>query len=55
LLAARSPLALLAALAGAALGIGLFAFVYGDGAAYLSHDPAACANSHVMQGHYDSW
>lgn len=36
-------------------GLGLFAFVYGDGAAYLSDDPAGCANCHVMQDHYDSW
>jgi len=46
---------LTAAVAGVALGIGAFAFVYGDGAAYLSNDPAACANCHVMQGHYDAW
>jgi cytochrome c nitrite reductase small subunit len=25
------------------------------GRAYLSNDPAACANCHVMQDHYDSW
>jgi cytochrome c nitrite reductase small subunit len=24
-------------------------------AAYLTNDPAACANCHVMQEHYDSW
>jgi len=36
-------------------GLGAFTFGYGDGAAYLMNDPAACANCHVMQGHYDSW
>jgi cytochrome c nitrite reductase small subunit len=36
-------------------GLGGFTFVYGDGAAYLSNDPAACANCHVMQDHFDSW
>lgn len=36
-------------------GIGVFTFGYGKGASYLSNDPAACANCHVMQGHYDSW
>ncbi len=36
-------------------GIGAFTFGYGQGASYLSSDPAACANCHVMQGHYDSW
>lgn len=36
-------------------GLGAFTFGYGQGAAYLSNDPAACANCHVMQGHFDSW
>lgn len=36
-------------------GIGLFTFGYGDGASYLTNDPAACANCHIMQDHYDSW
>jgi len=45
----------------AALGVGVLAgfagatFVYGDGAAYLSNDPEACGNCHVMDGHLDSW
>lgn len=36
-------------------GIGVFTFGYGEGAAYLSNDPAVCKNCHVMQPHYDSW
>ncbi|MBX3385022.1 MAG: cytochrome c nitrite reductase small subunit [Phycisphaeraceae bacterium] len=36
-------------------GLGTFTFGYGQGASYLSSDPAACANCHVMQDHYDSW
>ena len=36
-------------------GIGLFTFGYGQGFSYLSDDPAACANCHIMQDHYDSW
>ena len=36
-------------------GLGAFTFGYGEGAAYLSNDPAACTNCHVMQGHFDSW
>jgi len=46
---------LLASLLGALGGLGLFTFGYGQGASYLSNDPAACANCHIMQGHYDSW
>jgi len=40
---------------GAAVGIGAYTFVYAKGASYLTNDPAACANCHVMQGHYDGW
>lgn len=40
---------------GALGGLGFFTFGYGDGHAYLSNDPAACANCHVMQANYDSW
>lgn len=36
-------------------GLGAFTFGYGDGAAYLTNDPQACANCHIMQSHYDSW
>lgn len=44
-----------AILSGILLGVGVFTFGYGQGAAYLGNDPKACANCHVMQGHYDSW
>ncbi len=36
-------------------GLGIFTFGYGQGHAYLSNDPAACANCHVMQPYYDTW
>ncbi len=45
----------LALLVGGLGGLGTFTFVYGDGLSYLSKDPAACANCHVMQEHYDTW
>ncbi|MBX3434629.1 MAG: cytochrome c nitrite reductase small subunit [Pirellulales bacterium] len=49
-------LALLACvLAGGAAGVGLFTFGYADGASYLTNDPQACANCHVMQPHLDAW
>lgn len=53
--ARRAVLPALAGSLGLAVGLGVFTFGYGDGAAYLSNDPAACANCHIMQGHYDSW
>ena len=42
-------------LSGAAFGLGLFTFGYARGSSYMTNDPAACANCHVMQGHYDDW
>jgi len=44
-----------AVLVGATLGVGVFTFGYADGAAYLTNNPQACANCHVMQGHLDAW
>ena len=40
---------------GMAIGIGAFTFVYAKGASYLTNDPAACANCHIMQEHYAAW
>jgi cytochrome c nitrite reductase small subunit len=41
--------------AGAAAGIGGFTFVYAKGWSYLTDDPAACANCHVMREQHDGW
>lgn len=43
------------ALVGAAVGLGAFTFVYAKGYSYLTNDPAACANCHVMREHYAAW
>ena len=40
---------------GAAVGLGGYTFVYAKGASYLTNDPAACANCHVMRDHFDAW
>ncbi len=40
---------------GVLIGIGGFTFGYAEGHSYFSNDPTACANCHVMQGHFDSW
>lgn len=48
-------LSAVAVAAGVAAGLGGFTFVYADGASYLSNDPAACANCHVMQEQLDAW
>jgi cytochrome c nitrite reductase small subunit len=44
-----------ATLIGVAVGVVGYTFVYAKGAAYLTNDPAACANCHVMRQHYDAW
>ncbi len=38
-----------------AAGIGGYTFIYAEGASYLTNDPAACANCHVMKDHFDAW
>jgi cytochrome c nitrite reductase small subunit len=52
--AARAAL-VVAALVGITAGLGAFTFVYARGGSYLTNDPAACANCHVMQEHFDAW
>lgn len=37
------------------IGIGVFTFGYAKGTSYLSDDPAACVNCHVMREQYDAW
>ena len=48
-------LVVFAVIAGVAVGLGTYTFVYAKGYSYLTNDPNACANCHVMQGHFDSW
>ena len=40
---------------GLAAGLGVFTFGYARGASYLTNDPAACANCHVMAEHFAAW
>jgi len=40
---------------GAAIGIGGYTFIYAKGYSYLTNDPGACANCHVMQEQYSGW
>ena len=39
----------------ALLLLGGFTFLYARGGSYLSNDPKACVNCHVMRDMYDSW
>jgi len=49
------PLVLSAALVGVVAGIGSYTFILARGYSYLTDDPAACANCHIMQDHFDAW
>ncbi len=40
---------------GAVAGLAIYTFVYAKGLSYLSTDPDACINCHIMEEQYDSW
>jgi len=40
---------------GVFLGLGGYTFFFAEGLSYLSNDPKACMNCHIMREHYDSW
>jgi cytochrome c nitrite reductase small subunit len=40
---------------GAAAGVGAYTFIYAQGASYMTNDPDACVNCHVMREQYDGW
>ena len=42
-------------LVGFAMGLGSYTFYYGKGYSYLTNDPRACVNCHVMRTQFESW
>ena len=40
---------------GAFLGFGVYTFIYARGYSYLTEDPRACVNCHVMKEQYGGW
>ena len=40
---------------GLAIGVGAYTFVYARGISYLTNDPQACGNCHVMREQLDGW
>lgn len=50
-----APRLALWALAGGIVALGTLTFNYAQGVSYLSDDPRACANCHVMQDVFDGW
>jgi len=45
----------IAVILGLTVGVGTYTFAYARGYSYLTNDPQACANCHIMRGHYDAW
>src|SRR5262245_10480814 len=45
----------LAGLIGLLVGLGAYTFDYAEGTSYLSNDPEACVNCHIMREQYDGW
>ncbi|MCF6158555.1 MAG: cytochrome c nitrite reductase small subunit [wastewater metagenome] len=37
------------------IGLSAYTFYYAQGASYLSNDPKACVNCHIMREQYDGW
>lgn len=46
---------LAAALAGMTAGLGGYTFGVARGYSYLTNDPQACANCHIMREHFEAW
>jgi len=44
-----------AVLAGLFVGAAGYTFYYAEGGSYLSNDPRACVNCHIMREQYDGW
>jgi cytochrome c nitrite reductase small subunit len=45
----------LATVIGVVLGLGVYTFGYAEGLSYLSDDPSACVNCHIMRDQFESW
>jgi cytochrome c nitrite reductase small subunit len=52
---ASLPFLALAATLGVAAGVSGYTFVYARGSDYVTDDPNACANCHVMRAQFDGW
>ncbi|MBC7820671.1 MAG: cytochrome c nitrite reductase small subunit [Planctomycetaceae bacterium] len=51
----RMAAILVGVLLGLAVGVGGYTFLYARGWSYLTNNPNACANCHIMQDHLDGW
>ncbi|HND85948.1 MAG TPA: NapC/NirT family cytochrome c, partial [Pseudobdellovibrionaceae bacterium] len=37
------------------VGLGIYVFIYAKGYSYMSDDPQACINCHIMRENLDTW
>jgi cytochrome c nitrite reductase small subunit len=49
------PWLILAIAIGAMIGLGSYTFDYAEGLSYLSNDPRACVNCHIMNDQFAGW
>lgn len=49
------PMAIAAGTLSLTMGVGVYTFLYAKGASYLTDDPRACANCHIMKSEFDGW
>jgi cytochrome c nitrite reductase small subunit len=49
------PVLILCILVGVTIGTGTYTVTYAEGLSYLSNDPRACVNCHIMRDQYDGW
>ena len=49
------PVLFLFILLGVAAGLGAHTFQFADGLSYMSNDPKACVNCHIMRDQYHGW
>ena len=54
-MAASRWLSIVSLVVGLPVGVGAYTFGYAKGFSYLSTDPRACINCHVMNDTYDAW
>lgn len=40
---------------GVAIGVGGYTFIYAKGGSYMTDNPAACVNCHIMEPQYSGW
>jgi cytochrome c nitrite reductase small subunit len=53
--ASKARAVILGILVGVAIGVGGYTFIFAKGASYLTNNPEACVNCHIMREQYDGW